>query len=1131
MVQIGIGKQHSGKPFERTGALKLQPLALQQAVSVLEAKSIRESLDLYRLISHVLEKNPLTRKHYYEAPGRPGDLLFRRDYAHAQPGKSCSSCDLSNLVARDDRDDNQEPRVHYGLIASTNFIIKDANLRDQICTELDAICLDITGQGLIDTLPCLVIRGVADYADTHKNDEWVDYAAFAASAYTEKLLSVITETSIRAMELVTFADLDQSSARYLILEPGNAGSMGSDNDEPGKSIDDPANTISDNMTGGKIAGIFTATRVAQVMASNERLRSVCAPAALRIERHALEQNLYIASNVFSKALENSPQTSLILALRWLFSIYRLHITTDMAETFYDREDLLNRRQAEVAPIPDEVLMHLLSDRFPAASITDPAVNRAHSKEVPIATLNPDQMDMDIFQAPEYATLADLGHSDEVLCRGEAFEDMLGKLKELLLPPVHVMLENILDTYLAGTPGDSKVITCLVEWELLQLVESEGLDVKDIDSLFTLSGDFEDARADPLAEHKIWDTGRHLLETVKACLIMASKGVFDPTNTKFEAEGLKHQTQMQLFSGDMTVKNECAVVSIKGSADQIKSIVRQLAWLTTTLRVPQGETLTVSCVNFQPQRTQNGQIMEGVFRMSLWEQDKVPRPNDAPGECWTRLFAQSVLAYGFPSSATDRPERMRGLEIPFEIMATFAGVRFPLLLGERLAFAGETHILVPEMFSENSVQWHFDTIENALQHTETKREIQASGLESIDLSNIHRYRAFLGYSRLSEVVIGTAEFCNAMITPTDLPRPKRELRFKNEGTLTAGLGYKGYITSSAGTTWKLKPCEVAMIEGSTLSLDEVLHRSARSPALLYDDQNSTAFLLSELSIIIQMAATYLQSESDVAADQIPRAYRSCDGGKAAYEAVKAAKNLDVPFGTGEPRKYPDIVRDFIDLLEQRKKQKQINESDFRFSRERGLKGWSYTDIQEKSFQFWERELRTDSQPIWWELFRDSNTIVLFAGSMPQPIRICHDQTTPFCTSWDAIPAHHHLLLANVVVLKRLRIIIEKARKKYSDRYMLTANLAWARPAKSRLFETNCTPGGRCNPLQTIRDLNQSWWRLDKMRWLRSADHLLHYLSDPGQLEDQGSVLFADDPSVFEDRLCEIVNPRGDSPHTT
>ncbi|OAP55160.1 hypothetical protein AYL99_10860 [Fonsecaea erecta] len=51
--------------------------------------------------------------------------------------------------------------------------------------------------GLMDTFPCLVIRGICDYADSHKNKVWQPYAAATAAAYMKDLLMVVPPQSIQ----------------------------------------------------------------------------------------------------------------------------------------------------------------------------------------------------------------------------------------------------------------------------------------------------------------------------------------------------------------------------------------------------------------------------------------------------------------------------------------------------------------------------------------------------------------------------------------------------------------------------------------------------------------------------------------------------------------------------------------------------------------------------------------------------------------------------------------------------------------------------------------------------------------------------------------------------------------------
>ena len=51
----------------------------------------------------------------------------------------------------------------------------------------------------MDDFPCLVIRGICDYSDTHKNKAWQPYAAATAAAYAKELLSVMAGQSVRAL--------------------------------------------------------------------------------------------------------------------------------------------------------------------------------------------------------------------------------------------------------------------------------------------------------------------------------------------------------------------------------------------------------------------------------------------------------------------------------------------------------------------------------------------------------------------------------------------------------------------------------------------------------------------------------------------------------------------------------------------------------------------------------------------------------------------------------------------------------------------------------------------------------------------------------------------------------------------
>ena len=52
------------------------------------------------------------------------------------------------------------------------------------------------GGGPDEQFPCLVIRGICDYADSHKNKRWQPYAAGTAAAYAKELLLVIPAADV-----------------------------------------------------------------------------------------------------------------------------------------------------------------------------------------------------------------------------------------------------------------------------------------------------------------------------------------------------------------------------------------------------------------------------------------------------------------------------------------------------------------------------------------------------------------------------------------------------------------------------------------------------------------------------------------------------------------------------------------------------------------------------------------------------------------------------------------------------------------------------------------------------------------------------------------------------------------------
>ena len=76
-----------------------------------------------------------------------------------------------------------DPEIRYGTIGSGNAVIKDGATRERLRKDLGVLCMEIKAAGLMDEFSCLVIRGVYDYTNSHKNKRWQPYAAATAAAY------------------------------------------------------------------------------------------------------------------------------------------------------------------------------------------------------------------------------------------------------------------------------------------------------------------------------------------------------------------------------------------------------------------------------------------------------------------------------------------------------------------------------------------------------------------------------------------------------------------------------------------------------------------------------------------------------------------------------------------------------------------------------------------------------------------------------------------------------------------------------------------------------------------------------------------------------------------------------------
>ena len=86
-----------------------------------------------------------------------------------------------------------EPMIHSGVIGSSNTLQKNAATRDMLRDKFGVRAIEMEASGLQKAAwaqgkDVFVIRGICDYCDENKNDDWQNYAALAAAGYARAMI-------------------------------------------------------------------------------------------------------------------------------------------------------------------------------------------------------------------------------------------------------------------------------------------------------------------------------------------------------------------------------------------------------------------------------------------------------------------------------------------------------------------------------------------------------------------------------------------------------------------------------------------------------------------------------------------------------------------------------------------------------------------------------------------------------------------------------------------------------------------------------------------------------------------------------------------------------------------------------
>ncbi|KAL4998951.1 hypothetical protein BDV10DRAFT_63008 [Aspergillus recurvatus] len=212
VIEYDFGRQYPGGFKRKTGVRDTlgRPIPVIRALlNGLRAAKARDELQTHVLhYLHRLQQEGTRWNH-----PQTKDVLFKAAYLHKHymqahslrccclegdlPDQICEDalkehcndlgCDQTQIVRR------REPAeanisVHIGPVASGNTVMKSGQHRDTIARKEEVIGFEMEGAGVWDHVPCLIIKGVCDYADSHKSKAWQAYAAATGASAAKAFL-------------------------------------------------------------------------------------------------------------------------------------------------------------------------------------------------------------------------------------------------------------------------------------------------------------------------------------------------------------------------------------------------------------------------------------------------------------------------------------------------------------------------------------------------------------------------------------------------------------------------------------------------------------------------------------------------------------------------------------------------------------------------------------------------------------------------------------------------------------------------------------------------------------------------------------------------------------------------------
>jgi hypothetical protein len=200
----------------------------------------------------------------------------------------------------------------------------------------------------------------------------------------------------------------------------------------------------------------------------------------------------------------------------------------------------------------------------------------------------------------------------------------------------------------------------------------------------------------------------------------------------------------------------------------------------------------------------------------------------------------------------------------------------------------------------------------------------NGVRRTDINDLAKLRAFLGYYKHALVYAGTQEgFQSSIFRSSRVLKSSSRLEIVREGLLSAEFSVHGATGAVAGKVVFRKALQVSLAD--TQHYETQLESASERLLLVYDLRTKSAWLVSELSMVLHMAHRYLSDIRDrslgrrdrdpVPWPSLPYAEPLADGGKSAHAAIQNSAHISlyIRHEDGKPKEFwneiDNILEDF------------------------------------------------------------------------------------------------------------------------------------------------------------------------------------------------------------------------------